>query len=195
MARKPDPGARERILDVATRLFDAHGVHAVGLQQLIDELGCGKNLLYREFAGKDDLVVAYLARCREGWADIVDGAGAGRADDPAGHLVAIVEKTAERVASRDFRGCPIYKTYAEFPDRAHPAHRVAEEHFAQMHAQLLELATRAGVADPRGLADRLLLIIEGLNTGVAALRARGGPPPAANAVPFAAEVVRSALAK
>ncbi|GGS32513.1 TetR/AcrR family transcriptional regulator [Actinokineospora fastidiosa] len=191
MPRKPSPDARERILDVATRLFTAHGVHAVGMQQVIDEFGCGKNLLYREFAGKDDLVVAYLTRCRDTWACMYEQAGVGREDDPAGHLVALVELTAAKVLEPDYRGCGIHNTHAEFPDPAHPAHKVAAEHFATMRERLLDLATRAGARDPETLTDRILLIIEGIYTNGLA-QGRNGAARAAGA--FAEEVVRSALA-
>jgi AcrR family transcriptional regulator len=191
MARKPDPGARERILGVATRLFNAHGVHAVGLQQIIDELGCGKHLLYREFATKDDLVVAYLRRCRDDWTSIVEEASRAHTGDPAGQIVAIVRAIADRAIVAGHRGCPVHNTHAEFPEADHPAHRVSVEHFDAIRTQLHDLAKRAGAADPRTLADRIMLIIDGLNVNGATHGSQGA---AAAAVPFAEDVVRSALA-
>jgi AcrR family transcriptional regulator len=171
MARRPDPQARQRILDTATRLFDTYGVHAVGLQQIIDETGCGKNLLYREFATKDDLVVAYLQRCRDTWSSIITEATAPLPDDPAGQLVAIVRTTVRHATAPGYRGCPVHNTHAEFPDARHPAHPVAVEH-------------------PKTLADRLALIIDGANTNAAALGSQGS---AVVAVAFAQEVVAAAL--
>jgi AcrR family transcriptional regulator len=190
MARRPDPQARQRILDTATRLFDTYGVHAVGLQQIIDETGCGKNLLYREFATKDDLVVAYLQRCRDTWSSIITEATAPLPDDPAGQLVAIVRTTVRHATAPGYRGCPVHNTHAEFPDARHPAHPVAVEHFAAVQALLLDLAERAGATDPKTLADRLALIIDGANTNAAALGSQGS---AVVAVAFAQEVVAAAL--
>src|SRR3954471_6515768 len=112
MARKPDPSARDRILEIATRLFAEHGVHAVGLQQIIDECGCGKNLLYREFGSKDDLVVAYLDRCRRDWNTIIAEAAGEETTDPARRLVTLVGAVARRAAEDGFRGCPLRNAYA-----------------------------------------------------------------------------------
>ena len=146
MARRPDPDARQRILDTATRLFDTHGVHAVGLQQIIDELGCGKNLLYREFATKDDLVVAYLRQCRDTWSSMIASATAPLPDDPAGQLVAIVRATVQHATAPGYRGCPVHNAHAEFPNTTHPAHPVAVEHFTAVQDLLL----RPGQARRRG---------------------------------------------
>jgi len=190
MARRPDPHARQRILDTATRLFDTHGVHAVGLQQIIDELGCGKNLLYREFATKDDLVGAYLQRCRDNWSSIIASATAPLPDDPAGQLVAIVRTTVQYATAPGYRGCPVHNAHAEFPDATHPAYPIAVEHFTAVQDLLFDLAKDAGAADPKVLADRLALIIDGANTNGAALGSQGS---AVAAVAFAEDVVRAAL--
>lgn len=188
MARKPVEGMRERILDTAVRLFSANGVHAVGLQQIIDECGCGKNLLYREFACKDDLVAAYLERCRLDWQRIFDEATQPLAGDPAAQMVAVVRAIAEKATVAGSRGCALRNTHAEFPDARHPAHQVAVNHFNSMRAQLLDLAEQAHAKDPRTLADRVMLIIDGLYANGAVLGS-GGAAPAA--VAFAEEIVRA----
>jgi AcrR family transcriptional regulator len=188
MARQPAPGTRERILDVATRLFYERGVHESGLQQVIDECGCGKNLLYREFPSKDDLVVAYLERRREQWTALFDAATQPLVDDPAGQLVAIVRALAEDTIAPDFRGCPFLKINAEFPDDTHPAHRLAVEHFNTVREQLRDIAERAGAGEPDVVADRLLLIIHGLAANVAI----SGNEAAAVAVALAEQIVTAA---
>jgi AcrR family transcriptional regulator len=190
MARKPAPGARDRILDNAARLFSEHGVHAVGLQQVIDECGCGKNLLYREFASKDDLVVAYLERCRAEWWENITAAIAAAPDDPAEQLMAIVRTVADEVDVPDFRGCAFRNTHAEFPEPDHPAHRMAVEHLTAVRALLVDLATRTGTADPATLADRIMLILDGVSANAAVLGRDGA---ARAAVAFADDVVRAAM--
>jgi AcrR family transcriptional regulator len=191
MARKPAPGTRDKILDTAARLFYEQGVHAVGVQQIIEECDCGKNLLYREFTSKDDLVVAYLERCSQEWDLSVDKVAGSLAGNPAEQLIAMVRFAAERSSAPDFRGCPFQNTHAEFPDPNHPAHKAAEAHLATVRAKLRSLAEEAGAAAPETLADRLLLIIDGVYANSALL---GDRAHAETAVSFAEEVVRAAVA-
>lgn len=189
MPRRPAPGTHDRILDTASRLFHDNGVRGVGLQQIIDDCGCGKNLLYREFSGKDDLVVAYLERCRQDWALTFDQTTGSLTDDPASQLVAIVRVAADRVGTPGYRGCPFLNVHAEFPDPSHPAHQIAVEHHAEVRTRLHELAARAGARDPELLADRIMLIIDGVYANGAML---GGRAAVAAAVAFAEDVVRAA---
>jgi AcrR family transcriptional regulator len=191
MARQRAPGARDRILDSAGRLFSEHGVRAVGMQQIIDECGCGKNLLYREFASKDDLVVAYLERCQQEWTAIMDEASRPFTADPAAQLVALVRAVVQQVEAPDFRACPFRTTHAAFPGD-HPAHRVTVRHVKNLRTRLRGLAKQASARDPNLLADRLMLIIDGLYINGAMLGRTGST---AAAVDLAKELVQEATVR
>jgi AcrR family transcriptional regulator len=188
MVRTPVSSARDRILDAAADLFDRYGVHAVGMQRIIDAAGCGKNLLYREFDSKDDLVVAYLQRAARSW-DITLEAARATVTAPQDQLVELVRIVGENVPGT--RGCPLRNTYAEFPDPDHPAHQVALEHFSTVREQLCELARQTSAPAPERLADRVLLIINGLYINASGVSAEES---AAIAVQLAQDVVRSETA-
>jgi AcrR family transcriptional regulator len=147
--------------------------HPGVMQQIIDECGCGKNLLYREFASKDHLVAAYLERCQQEWTAIMHEATEHYGDDAAGQLVAMVRAVARQVEAPDFRGCPFRVTHAEFPDEDHPAHQVSVRHVKNLRTWLRSLARRAGAGDQRALADRIMLIIDGLYVNGAMLGRKG----------------------
>jgi AcrR family transcriptional regulator len=190
MPRRPAPDTRDRILDNACRLFADHGVHGVGMQQVVDETGCGKNLLYREFASKDDLVLAWLARSQDQRRAAIDEAVAAHPDEPAAQLVALVREMAEEVAEPGYRGCALRTTHAEFPDPGHRVHQRTTEYVEEVQARLCEMAAQAGAADPEALGRRLMLIIDGMVSNGAVL---GGTGAVAEAVAFAEDVVSAAL--
>jgi AcrR family transcriptional regulator len=166
-----------------------HGVHAVGMQQIIDECGCGKNLLYREFENKDELVVAYLQGCRDDWQHIVDSIAGTYPVDPAFQLVSLVGAVAEQSVAEGFRGCPLRNVYSEFPDSDASVHRLVVAYYTERQAHLRKLACLTDAEDPDGLADRIALIIDGLNANGPVLGAVGA---ARSAVAFAADVVATA---
>lgn len=51
---------RQAIVDTATRLFYAHGYHAIGIDRIIAEAGVAKATMYKHFASKTDLICAVL---------------------------------------------------------------------------------------------------------------------------------------
>nr|MBP8252566.1 helix-turn-helix transcriptional regulator [Herpetosiphon sp.] len=52
--------AKDTLFATAARLFYQHGYRAVGVDLIAAESGIGKMTLYRHFASKDDLIVAFL---------------------------------------------------------------------------------------------------------------------------------------
>ncbi len=58
--REPLKGAAQRVFEAARDLFYQRGIRAVGVEEIVCEAGVTKPSLYRNFASKDDLVVACL---------------------------------------------------------------------------------------------------------------------------------------
>ncbi|WP_165556021.1 TetR/AcrR family transcriptional regulator [Kribbella pittospori] len=158
---------------MATELFGKHGVRAVGMQQLVDETGIGKSLVYREFTGKDDLVVAWLHQMRAVWWDMSAEVVARYPDDPARQMLGIVEMVHEQVAAEGYFGCVYHTTSSEFRDPQHPGHQESVRHAREIREQLRGLASAAGVVDPHRLADELLLIIDGIYASASVLGPSG----------------------
>ena len=52
--------AADRIRASASELFYREGIRAVGVDEVVDRAGVTKPSLYRSFASKDDLAVAYM---------------------------------------------------------------------------------------------------------------------------------------
>jgi hypothetical protein len=63
--------------------------------------------------------------------------------------------------SRGFRGCAFINASVELSDPGHPGHEAIIAHKGRTRDYLLELAEDAGIAEPRVLADSLMLLVEG----------------------------------
>ena len=191
MPRKAAPDSRERILDTASRLFYERGVHAVGVQEVIDACGCGKNLLYREFPSKDDLHLAYLERQLQEWEVKFAATIEPYAGDAARQLLAVVRCAVDEANDPEFHGCPFAKSNAEYPDSSHPVHQAAQHQRTTLLTRIGSVAAEAGARDPEALAARIVLILDGISTNGAIL---GGGGAAQVALDFAEETIRHAVA-
>jgi AcrR family transcriptional regulator len=88
--------AAERILDAAGELFAEHGVGAVSMGDVARAAGCSRATLYRYFADRHELHVAYVHREARRVSGLV-AADAARVRDPEKQLVTAVLAAVRRV--------------------------------------------------------------------------------------------------
>ncbi len=158
----PRTGARQRLLEVAARLFYAEGIHAVGIDRIIAEAGVAKATLYAHFSGKEELVAAYLSERSDRWASDV----AARVEPlPPGspeRVLAPFDLLAERVATPGYRGCPFINAAAEFPAPGLVADRITD-HRERVRGAFEALAAEAGAAG-RDVGTDLVVLYDGAMT-------------------------------
>jgi AcrR family transcriptional regulator len=152
----------ERILDSSYELFSRHGVRAVGVDAIVAHAGVAKMTLYRYFASKDELVLAFMERREQRWSQgWVQAETTNRAATPGGRLLAIFDLFDEWFQRDDFEGCSFMNVLLEIDDREHPVHKAAVKHLFNIRAFLEELATEAGVRDPDGFSRRWHILMKG----------------------------------
>ena len=152
--------ARDRLLDTAGRLFYERGFLGVGVDEIVAASGVAKMTLYRHFPSKDDLVVAYLRRADDEFSAWFDRALATERD-PRAKIIAVFTALGVLAQSAQCLGCSFQMSASEYPDPRHPAHKVAVAHKTEARRQFATLARQARLRDPEGLADQLLLLMDG----------------------------------
>jgi AcrR family transcriptional regulator len=173
--------ARERILETADDLFYREGIHAVGIDTIIEKSGVAKMSLYRNFASKDDLVAADLeARGRRYW-QWWDGVMARNSNEPRLQLQDLFEAIAVRTRRPEFRGCAFLKAAAEFPEDCSRARVVALAHKKELRKRLLKLCRIIGAHHADVLSNQLLMLIEGAYSTAGILEKRAAVKAAAKA--------------
>jgi AcrR family transcriptional regulator len=179
--------ARDKVFAVAADLFYRKGIHAVGVEEIVREAGVAKISLYRNFASKDDLVIAYLEDRSNVFLRDWDDAFDRFHDDPRAQLRAIMTHVAERTTLDGYRGCPFINFCAEFPDASHRGRGVAQATMRALRERFLRVAKALDVPEPQRLADSLLLLLEGAY-GISQTLG-GGPEGAGRSIVWASEML------
>lgn len=148
------PKARA-VLEAASDLFYAHGIHAVGVEAIAERAGVTKKTLYDRFGSKERLVVEYLSARDRRWrtllAEHLESAGPG----PAEQVDAVFAASQAWSATDGPKGCAMINAHAEINDSSHPAYAVIVE---QKRWMLQQFRAAAGEED---LARELFLLHEG----------------------------------
>ncbi|PRC47009.1 TetR family transcriptional regulator, partial [Mycobacterium sp. ITM-2017-0098] len=165
MTRTRQP-ARERLLRAADELFYANGITATGVDAVIAKAGVATGSLYKNFAGKDDLVTAYLTerdhRFRTLWESHIDAESR-----PQQRLLTLFAATEDWASGAELRrGCAHVAAAAQLPD-GHPGVTAAAEHKRYVVVRLTALAESAGLRTPGRTAGDIALIYDGVLSALA----------------------------
>jgi AcrR family transcriptional regulator len=145
---------RERILEVADRLFYAEGVHATGTEKIMSIAEVAKATFYRHFESKDALVLTYLeGRDHALWAYL-------SRPTPPKNLREALTRLEHYANWPKVIGCPFLRIASEFPNTRHPFHRLAIEHQDKIVDYLADLL-RPYEIDKRAAAAAMLGVING----------------------------------
>ncbi|WP_250534766.1 TetR/AcrR family transcriptional regulator [Caballeronia sp. AZ10_KS36] len=154
--------AQEQLLDAAQALFYREGVRAVGVDAVVERAGVNKMSLYRRFASKDELVVAYLERMDDRFRQRLEASFDKHPGDPAKQLVQAFDDLVERASAPDYRGCPFVNVSCEFGDPAHPARQLVERNKHYVMTRFIEKCQAVGAEQPVELAESLALLLDGV---------------------------------
>ncbi len=181
-------GARERILAAARALFHRHGINATGVAELCAAAHVSKRTLYQHFAGKDELVAAYLRAFAD---DPHYPPEAVLARDDLAPRARLLELFAALASDEHpMRGCPFVNAAVELSDTAHPGHRFAAAHKRRFAERLAGLAREAGASNADRVGRQLALLYDG---AAAQIVVHDSPEPAAEAQALAAAILGEAI--
>ncbi len=150
--KQSDP--RQRILEVADRLFYAEGVRATGTEKIMSIAEVAKATFYRHFESKDALVLAYLENRDQALWDYLSQ------PTPPKDLREALTKFEQMANWPEIIGCPFLRIASEFPDIAHPFHRLAIQHQNKIVDYLADLLEPFAI-DKGAAAAAMLSVIDG----------------------------------
>lgn len=158
----PEFTTREKLIQAGHEIFYREGFLTVGLDRVLNEVGCSKQTFYNHFESKDDLICAVIEEHHRWWSQeqrerLQQIAGS----DPRGQLLAMFDVLEQVMQDPDYHGCIFINAAVEFPQPHHPAHQTALKAKADGVKFLEELAEQAGALDPVALAQEVDMIIEG----------------------------------
>jgi AcrR family transcriptional regulator len=118
--------------------------------------------MYRHFASKQDLVLAFLERRDELWTrGWLQGEVERRSPDPREQLLAIFDVFDAWFRTPEFEGCSFINVMLEHPDPSDRVHRAGVAYLAGIRDFLEGLARAAGIADAADFARQWHILMKG----------------------------------
>jgi AcrR family transcriptional regulator len=131
------------------------------VNEVISRSGVAKATLYRHFASKDDLILAFLALRERRWTlDLIETQSRLRGTTPEQQLLAIFDVFDEWFQRADFEACSFITVLLEM-GAEHPMGRASIGYRGNIRAIVRTRAEQAGLRDPDGFAHCWHILMKG----------------------------------
>ena len=160
----PAPGAKQRILETANRLFYEEGINSVGVDKLISSSSVTKATFYKHYGAKDRLILEYLRGQHRIVEELLDGIIA-TAQRPEDAVLGLIDAIVAEIHRPGFRGCAFINAAAEFADPRHPVRDIVSSHRDWYTGRLTDLLRSGNHQMPGDAADELMLARDGAMSG------------------------------
>ncbi len=147
-----------------------NGIHAVGINQILQTSGIAKRTLYNHFASKDELIEAVLDYRDENFYDWL-ASRVNTVKPGYDGLNELFDALDDWIHNRvelltDFHGCFFINTCAEFNDPQHPLHQKCQQHKQRINSLIEEQVIALGINHPTAhtITESISLLKEGAIT-------------------------------
>jgi AcrR family transcriptional regulator len=152
---------RDKILNIASSLFDSRGIQASGVDTIILEAGVAKATLYKHFPSKNLLITAYLRDKSDKFYHWLTTQLSSRKAESLELLLLLCELMEQWISQPEFRGLPFHIAAVEFPETDHPINQYSVVLSKELQSFLCKIARDAGAKDPEALGQQLTILFEG----------------------------------
>jgi AcrR family transcriptional regulator len=163
-----ESATKNRILDVASRLFYEQGYNTTGINQIIDEADIARASFYNHFPSKHDLLAEYLDTQEEQWFEslhvFID-----RFKDPKQKVLALFDSRIESQFKTGFNGCAFVRVSAEVEKTDAAIFKQLSHQKDKLRSLIRDLVAAIKPSETRlltdeQLGDTLFLLLEGAAT-------------------------------
>lgn len=152
---------KDKILSVATDLFQTRGINSTGVDTIVAVAGTTKMTLYKYFNSKEDLILEVLNKGHQDFQGWLNDKLSSSSKKPTEKLQKLFDFIEEWVTAPEFRGIVFIKASAEFPNEENPIHKLSSEQSRAFKQYICELAIQAGIKEAEALSLQLSMLFEG----------------------------------
>jgi len=155
------PSKREQLLLTAVELFSKNGIHATGVDTIVEHSDVTKKTLYAHFRSKEELVLAglrhYDGQFRKSFMRQVEAKGR----TPKARLLAVFDVAEAWFRQNNFYGCMFINAVGEHSETNTPLRHICHEFKRMIAGFIRDLCKKVGARNPEVLADEIALLFEG----------------------------------
>jgi AcrR family transcriptional regulator len=158
-----ESNVKDKILDVASRLFYDQGYNLTGINQIIDEAEIARASLYNHFDSKTELLLAYLEKTHHSWFEDLHRFLESFAS-PREKLLAIFDFRIVRQQKLKYKGCHFSKISAEASQheiKVFALVKMHKERLRNLIGHLVSQLKHRQVLSNELLTETIFLLLEG----------------------------------